>query len=272
MRRGRLLCSVCSKIQPLRSSAYGSTTAWVVLGWLRTPIPCARTLATRCWETRNGWGRREGMENYSGFLRHRAQGPQGPNFANDKIEHFDKWLKDMCQINRDLSCSHQFLLHHAMFKATGLGMATIGLFRPGIHGPSLPERWSLRDSAASFATSLSHFASDHSSSDSYPLRTIASSSSMSSPSPGEPLTRRWLPSLRALYQDGLRWYHTRRHRTHLPAYSLPSLSASQAYCTIAQWLSPIGLASLLKPYPHHIEHLDPTAAGLKLPHMHPSLC
>ena len=64
------------------------------------------------------------------------------NFVNDKIEHFDEErLKDAGQISRDSSYSHQFLLlHHAIFMATGLDMATIVQFRPGIRAPSLPER------------------------------------------------------------------------------------------------------------------------------------
>ncbi|KAI9455545.1 hypothetical protein HD554DRAFT_2042774 [Boletus coccyginus] len=64
------------------------------------------------------------------------------NFLNDKIEYFDEeWLKNRGQINPDSSYSHQFhLLHHAIFMATGLDMTTICHFRPGIHGPSLPER------------------------------------------------------------------------------------------------------------------------------------
>jgi len=64
------------------------------------------------------------------------------NFLNDKIEYFDEeWLKDRGQINPDSNYSHQFhLLHHAIFMATGLDMATICHFRPGIYSPSLPER------------------------------------------------------------------------------------------------------------------------------------
>ena len=62
------------------------------------------------------------------------------NFVNNKITTFNKeWLKETGQINQDSSYSHQFHLHHAIFMAMGLGMATIVQFRPGIHAPSLPE-------------------------------------------------------------------------------------------------------------------------------------
>ncbi|KAG6371072.1 hypothetical protein JVT61DRAFT_10610 [Boletus reticuloceps] len=64
------------------------------------------------------------------------------NFLNDKIEHFDdEWLRLQGQIDPSSRYSHQFhLLHYAIFMATGMDMATICQFRPGIHSPSLPER------------------------------------------------------------------------------------------------------------------------------------
>ncbi|KAF8435391.1 heterokaryon incompatibility protein-domain-containing protein [Boletus edulis BED1] len=65
------------------------------------------------------------------------------NFLNDKINHSDEeWLKRLGNSSDPNSnYSYQFhLLHHVILMATGLDMATICHFRPGVHTPSLPER------------------------------------------------------------------------------------------------------------------------------------